>query len=102
MIDARTNASPVRSAEGASRTMGRPHPRDGAARLLKMRRERSSSEEKRPADRSTGPYRLRRHSDQMRSGKRMMNMPAVGIFTFGSVCAFITSFSSISLLIASR
>ncbi len=55
-----------------------------------------------PVDRSTGPFFFRCRRDQMRSGNRMMNLPAFGIFTFGSVCAFITSFSPISLLIASR
>jgi hypothetical protein len=28
----------------------------------------------------------------------MVNLPAFGIFTFGSVCAFITSFSPMILL----
>ncbi len=39
---------------------------------------------------------------QIRSGKRVMKLSRLGIFTFGRVCAFIVSFSPMSLLRASR
>jgi hypothetical protein len=45
---------------------------------------------------------LRDGSLQIRSGKRVMKLSRFGIFTFGSVCAFIASFSPMSLLRASR
>src|SRR5262245_33038723 len=52
---------------------------------------------KEPADRAAGSCNT--HSlVQIRSGYGMVNLPAFGIFTFGSVCAFITSFSPMILL----
>jgi len=39
---------------------------------------------------------------QIRSGKRMMKLSRFGIFTLGSVCAFIASSSGMSLLAAKR
>src|SRR5262245_33667761 len=52
---------------------------------------------KEPADRAAGSCDT--HClVQIRSGYGMVNLPAFGIFTFGSVCAFITSFSPMILL----
>jgi hypothetical protein len=45
---------------------------------------------------------LRDGALQMRSGKRVMKLSRLGIFTFGSVSAFIASLSPMSLLRASR
>ena len=53
-------------------------------------------------DHKSRPYHFVLSVRQIRSGNRMMNLSRFGIFTFGSVCAFITSFSPISLLSASR
>ena len=39
---------------------------------------------------------------QIRSGNLMMKLSWFGIFTFGSVCAFITSSSGMRLLAANR
>jgi hypothetical protein len=47
---------------------------------------------------AAGPMNASLERDQIRSGNRTMNLPALGIFTFGRLWASITSFSPMTLL----
>jgi len=73
---------------------------DEAASAMPRKRTQSWS-----MHRSRGSERIEnggRGPPQIRSGNRMMKLSRLGIFTFGSVSAFIVSFSPMILLRARR